>query len=175
SNMGANSGCSEWQTFWNQWASVSASAPGVQLIGGSTSSYSTSNDCTNPKIFLINTSASTLKITGNTYMCGMFIVASDTTIQMSGTVSLVGMILAMGTGSNIAYTGTSGTSNLVGKVIFKSNGSDSQKELYVKGNADVHFSSAGVGYALDAINNANAGGGSGGSGSLITSAWEETY
>lgn len=108
-------------------------------------------------------------------MCGMFIIASNTTINMNGTVTLNGLILAMGNASNLSYTGTSGTSNMNGKLIFKSTAVDSGKELYVKGNAAIHFSSESVGYALQAINNTNGGGGSSGSGTLITSAWEETY
>jgi hypothetical protein len=168
------SNCTEWQTFYNQWASVSASAPGVVLLNGS--SYEGPDvPCSTPKVFLINTAEPVYSISGNHYLCGTFIVASNTSLSMSGTISLVGLFLMMGEYSNVTFTGGSGTINMTGKLVFKSTVADGGKELVFNGNANLVFSSAGVGYGMQAINNANAGGGSTGSGSLLTAAWEETY
>lgn len=173
-NVGAATNCASWQTFFNQWASVSASAPGVVLLNGS--SYSGPDvSCATPKIFLINTASATYSISGNHYLCGTFIVASNTSINMTGTMSLVGLFLMMGNYSNMTFTSGGGTANLSGKMIFKSTAIDTAKELSISGNANLNFSSSAVGYAMEAINNANAGGGSGGSGTLLTAAWEETY
>lgn len=174
SNAGSQSNCSEWQTFYNQWASVSASAPGVVLLNGS--SYTGPDvSCSDPKIFLINTASAVYTISGNHYLCGTFIIASNTSISMSGTVSLVGLFLMMGEYSNVTFTGGTGTVNMTGKLIFKSTTADGGKELVLNGSAGLVFSSAGVGYGMEAINNTEAGGGEGGEGSLITAAWEETY
>jgi Tfp pilus assembly protein PilX len=168
----SNSGCSQWQTFYNQWASISPTAPGVVVINGST--FSGHYDCTQPKVFLINT-VGTLTLDGNTFLCGMFILGTDTSLNMNGTITLVGTILAMGSNSALSYTGTTGTSNIYGKVIFKTTTIDTQKEMYLKGNAGVQFSSAGMNYGLQAVNSANNGGGPSGLGTLITSAWKENY
>ncbi|MFH1262610.1 MAG: pilus assembly PilX N-terminal domain-containing protein [Pseudomonadota bacterium] len=170
-STGSAAGCDQWQTFYNQWASVSASAPGVEVLTGS--NYTGDNPCTSPKIFIINTASTSINIKG--YSCGVYVVASNTSIDMSGTTTMVGPVLMMGAFSDMTFTGEVGTCQLLGKIIFRSETPDAVKELSVKGNALVAFSSSGMAAGLEAVNNANGTGTGGVPGRLITAAWEESY
>ncbi|MFH1018975.1 MAG: PilX N-terminal domain-containing pilus assembly protein [Pseudomonadota bacterium] len=173
-NLGASSGCAEWRTLYNQLSSFNSNAPGVVILSG-TGYAGGWNSCATPKVYIINTTSPTFTFSGNVGLCGTFVVATNTSIVMNGTVTLVGLVLMMGNDSNLSYSGLGGTSNIYGKIVFNSTAVDSQKELAMKGNASLDFSAAGVGFALQAINDANNGGGAGGSGTLLTAAWNESY
>jgi Tfp pilus assembly protein PilX len=169
------SGCTGWQTFYNQWASVTPD--GVNIIGLTGTQYlGSGNSCDDPKIYIINTDSATYKFAGDRYLCGTFIVASSTTIEMQGNVTLVGAMIMMGDNSALNFqTGGGGTPELIGKIVFKSILDDPNKEMNVKGTAKILYSASAMNAALQAINEAGSGGGATGDGTLFTAAWEETY
>jgi hypothetical protein len=51
-NAGASSGCSSWQTLYNQWSSASANGSSVILINGTSYDFGNST-CATPKVYLI--------------------------------------------------------------------------------------------------------------------------
>jgi hypothetical protein len=168
-NQGASAGCTNWQTFYDTWSNVSSSAPGVVRITGST--YNVSNDCSSPKIFVIDTTSTNLSLASNTYMCGTFIFKSATSISITGTATMVGAILLMGNYPSNAFNPAIGTANVLGKIILRSTASDSGVEIGNSGSSKIYYSSSGMNAALQAVNNANTAS-SGGSLQLIS--WRTT-
>lgn len=174
-NVGSSLNCAGWRTLNNQLAALNASNPNVVMLTGT--EVATGNTCANPKIFIISTTASSFKIKGNLGMCGVFVVASDTTITTSGTVTLNGLMLFMGGNSGtkgITFDPT-GTANFNGKMIFGSSEEANTKLIDLSGSTTFHYSSEGMAAAQQALNNINAGGGSSGTGQLMVVGWEESY
>jgi hypothetical protein len=150
SNSGSNTNCNQWQTLYDHWSVYNGTSPNVVHLSGS--SYSgTSNSCSTPKVYILDTNSSTYQITGNTFLCGIFIVKSNTEFQTNGTVTMVGVMLMMGNNSQLAYNAASGTSNFYGKVVIRSTQEDTQKEIFTKGNNSLYFSSDGMGFGLQAL------------------------
>ncbi len=174
-SVGSALNCSAWQTLSNQLSALNSSNPNVVVLTGD--EWQGDITCATPKIILISTTSATFNLKGNASMCGTIVVASDTKITSSGTVTLEGILLFMG--GNSATTGIeldpSGTANIYGKVIFGSGTETNTKKIEMSGSSTVYYSSEAVGYAMQAINNANAGGGSGGTGQLMGVGWEESY
>jgi hypothetical protein len=169
--LGSSANCSEWKDTSDQLASLSASAPGViHLSGSSVSSYAP-NDCTNPMVFIINTTEPTFSISGDSAMCGVFVVASDTSISLSGTTTLIGIVFVMGNNTSIDFVSSGGTANIFGQVITNDIVADSGQEVQASGNTGIKYSAEAVTYAEQALSNAGVGGG----GALLTVAWEEKY
>lgn len=173
-NVGASTNCNEWRTLRDELAALDPSSPNVVILNGS-STNSALNDCTNPKVFIINTAATTYSFGGSAELCGMVVVASNTSIAAVGNVMLSGILLIMGDSASLNFAATKGTARIFGQVIVQSISVDSPKELELKGTAEIKYSTEGIGYAKDAMNAALGGGGGGGGSGLITMAWKETY
>jgi len=149
-NNGNNANCDDWKTFYDNWASYSGSSSNVVHLSGS--SYTgTGNNCSTPKIYILDTTSSTYSITGNVFLCGAFIIKSNTQFQTSGTITMAGLMLMMGNNSNLAYNSATGTSNFYGKVVIRSTTADTQKEIYTQGNNSLFFSKEGIDYGLQAF------------------------
>lgn len=169
-----NSHCDDWVDLSTQIASLPSGAPGVTVFTGSTISGGTvSNDCTTtpPQVYIINSTSSTVNFTGNNTLCGILVVASNTSIKLAGTSTFVGIIMVMGNNTTVDFDATSGTSNVFGQIITNEITVDTGNEVDLKGNASIKYSSAAVDYAKQALSNSGVGGG----GALLTVAWEEQY
>ncbi|MCB1197274.1 MAG: hypothetical protein KDK51_02805 [Deltaproteobacteria bacterium] len=171
-NLGAAANCSEWETLNNQIASLSCSASGVECFTGNTTTITNSdgNDCNNPKIYVINTTKPLMTIQSNTRICGIVLVASDTSLELAGNSTIVGTVFVMGSSTELTLD-TTGTSDIFGKVIVNSIGTDSDNEIDIDGNASIYYSTEGMQMASQALSNAGAGGDA----SIITIAWREIY
>jgi hypothetical protein len=166
--------CDEWKSLRDQLAELDDSSPHVEVLSGNGTS-AVLNDCTDPKVFIINTSEPTFKFSGNAQMCGIVVVASNTAVEATGNVVLIGLVLIMGESAQLNFSASMGTPRIFGQIIVESTSVDKPKELYTKGTAEINFSTEGLGFANEAMNNALNGGGGGGGGGLITMAWKETY
>lgn len=166
--------CAEWKTLRNSLASLDPSHESVVVLSGSGTSAQL-NDCSNPKVFIVNTSASTYHFSGSSELCGIVVVASDTSISTTGNATLIGTVLVMGESSDLNFIASSGTPRIFGQVIVESISVSKAKELEVKGTADINYSTEGIGYAQQAMNNALSLSGGGGDSGVLTIAWKETY
>ncbi|MEZ4820676.1 MAG: hypothetical protein R3A45_12645 [Bdellovibrionota bacterium] len=171
-SLGSGANCSDWETLNNQIASLSCSATGVECFTGNTSTISNSdgNDCSNPKVYIINTTKPLVTIQSNTRICGIVLVASDTSLEISGNSTIVGSVFVMGSKTELTLS-TTGTSNIFGQVIVSNVGTDTDDELDVDGSAAINFSTEGMQMASMALSNAGAGGDA----AIITVAWREIY
>lgn len=172
-NVGVDLRCLEWRTLRDQLASLDPSNPDVVVLNGSGTS-AVLNSCADPKIFIIDTASSTYKFSGSAELCGVVVVASNTLIEATGNTVIAGLVLSMGPAANLGFVAASGTPRLFGKVVIESNVIDKALELQVKGTADIKFSTEGLAYAQEAINDA-LGTSGGGSSPVITMAWQEVY
>ncbi len=169
----SDTNCDEWRTLRDSLALLPAGDDVVTLSG--TGINAPQNDCTDPKVFIINTSDPTFRFSGTASLCGVVIVASNTAIAAVGNVIIVGAVLIMGESATLNFVASSGTPRIFGQVIVQSTSVDTAKELEVKGTADIKLSTTGLGYATDAINAALSPPGGGGGSALMTIAWKETY
>ncbi len=174
-NTGSGSNCSQWQTLYNQYAALTSSAPNVVVLTGSESNNADLSECTTPKVFIINTTASSYKFKGQTNLCGVLIIASNTEIETTGTVTIVGLVLDMGNYASLSFSSSSGRALVYGQIITNSTAVDVQKEISLTGTSEIRYSSQGLGYAATALASTGGGGGGGSTPPLLTIAWEEKY
>ena len=166
--------CDEWSTLRDQLASLDPSHPDVEVLSGSGVTAQL-NDCTDPKVFIINTSSSTFTFSGTASLCGIVVVATDTALATVGDVVIIGTVLAMGESADLQFVASSGTPRIFGNVIVESTAGDTDREVEVKGNGEVNFSTAGMAFALQAMQDALSDPSGGGGSAIITMAWKETY